>query len=542
MTKTTRLISGGRIFTTDPDQPWADALLVEGDRVTRVGGDELIAEYADKDIEHLDIAGGLVVPGFVDGHVHVGLTGSSMLKAQLQGAGSLEEIQTRVLEWAQANPEAPRVLGTNWVHADIPAATPTREMLDAVVADRPVYLEAFDFHSSWLNTAALTELGITRDTPDPLGGRIVRDPETGEATGHLLENASVFHVWSLLNKLEPEVQDQHILIALDAFTRAGITSVVEMALEEAALESMARLQSRGELKIRIVAHMIVWRTGNPQEELAIVERAIELADQYQGDFLRVGGIKIIADGTIDNCTAGLSKPYSNGETSGPIWDAEALNPVVAAADAANLQVAIHAIGDATITLAVDAIENALRINGSSARRHRIEHLEYARQEDIDRIGALGITASMQPVHVDPAYLENWALMLGPERANQGWAWPLYQAAGSTLAFGTDTPTAPYLPLINMYLASTRKSPGNPEIPAIRPDWALTMEQAIQSGTRESAWAARLDHVTGMLKAGLAADLVVLDRDVLTGGPATLLDANIQLTMINGEIVYYARAY
>ena len=170
MTNTTRLISGGRIFTTDPEQPWADALLVEGDRVTRVGGDELIAEYTGKDIEHLDIAGGLVVPGFVDGHVHVGLTGSSMLKAQLQGAGSLEEIQTRVLEWAQANPEAPRVLGTNWVHADIPAATPTREMLDAVVAYRPVYLEAFDFHSSWLNTAALTELGITRDTVLPDGG------------------------------------------------------------------------------------------------------------------------------------------------------------------------------------------------------------------------------------------------------------------------------------------------------------------------------------------------------------------------------------
>jgi predicted amidohydrolase YtcJ len=365
------MVTGGRIFTTNPDQPWAEALLVEGDRITRVGGDELIAEYANKDIDHLDIAGGLVVPGFVDGHVHVGLTGSSMLKAQLQGAGSLEEIQRRVLKWAQANPEAPRVLGTNWVHADIPAATPTREMLDDIVADRPVYLEAFDFHSSWVNTAALAELGITRDTPDPIGGRIVRDLVTGEATGHLLENASVNYVWSLLNKMEPEVQDQHISIALEAFTRAGITGVVEMALEEAALESMARLKSRGELKVRIVAHMIVWRTGNPAEELAIVKRAIELADQYQGDSLRVGGIKIIADGTIDNCTAGLSKPYSNGETSGPIWDAEALNPVVAAADAANLQVAVHAIGDATITLAVDAIENAMRINGSSEPRHRL---------------------------------------------------------------------------------------------------------------------------------------------------------------------------
>ena len=170
MANTTLLITGGRIFTTDPDQPWAEALLVDGDRITRVGGNEIIAEYDNKDIERLDVAGGLVLPGFVDGHVHVGLTGSSMLKAQLQGAGSLEEILKRVLKWAQANPEAPRVLGTNWVHADIPAATPTREMLDAIVADRPVYLEAYDFHSSWVNTAALSELGITRDTPDPLGG------------------------------------------------------------------------------------------------------------------------------------------------------------------------------------------------------------------------------------------------------------------------------------------------------------------------------------------------------------------------------------
>ena len=537
MTDTTRLITGGRIFTTDPERPWAEALLVEGERIVSVGGNEIIADCDHRDIDHLDIAGGLVVPGFVDGHVHVTMTGSAMLKAQLQGAGSLKEIQRRVLEWARTNADAPRVLGTNWVHSDIPAATPTREMLDAIVADRPVYLEAFDFHSSWVNTAALTELGITRDTPDPLGGRIVRDPETGDATGYLLENASVNYVWSLLNEMEPQVREQHISTALEAFSRAGITSVVEMALEEPDLEAMARIEARGELKVRIVAHMIIWRTGNPDEELAMVKRAIELADHYQGDSLRVGGIKIIADGTIDNCTAGLSKPYANGETSGPIWDAEALNPVVVAADAGNLQVAIHAIGDATITLAVDAIENASRINGNCGQRHRIEHLEYARQEDIDRMGALGITASMQPVHVDPEFLDNWKVMLGPGRAEQGWAWPLYQAAGSTLAFGTDTPTAPYLPLINMYLASTRKSPSRPEMPALRPDWALTLEQAIRCGTRESAWAARLDHVTGMLKPGLAADLVVLDRDVLTGGPATLLEANVQLTMKNGEIVY-----
>jgi predicted amidohydrolase YtcJ len=534
-----RLISGGAIFTADPERPWAQALLVEGDRIVAAGGQEIIDDCVNLDIERVDIADGLVVPGFVDGHVHVAMTGSSMLKAQLQGAGSLEEIQKRVVEWAQANPTAPRVLGTNWVHGDIPGGIPSREMLDAIVADRPVYLEAFDFHSSWVNSAALRELGIDRDTPDPVGGRIVRDPDSGEATGYLLENASVNYVWSLLNKLEPEVRERHIATALEAFSRAGITSVVEMALEESHLESMLRMDARGELKLRIVGHMIIWRSGNSSEEIGLVKRAIELAAQHRGDRLRVGGIKIIADGTIDNCTAGLSKPYSNGESSEPIWDAEALNPVVAVADAAGLQVAIHAIGDAAITLAVDAIENAMKINGSSGQRHRIEHLEYARQEDIERMGKLGITASMQPVHLDPAFLDNWRALLGPERASQGWAWPLYQAAGSTLAFGTDTPTAPYLPLLNMYLGSTRKSPTHPELPALRPDWALTLEQAIECGTRESAWAARLDHITGMLRPGLAADLVLLDRDVLSGGPSTLLEANVRLTMMNGEIVYCA---
>jgi predicted amidohydrolase YtcJ len=539
MKKIKRLLTSGRVFTADSSRPWAEAILLDGDKISSMGGRELIAECADLDIERIDIAGGLIVPGFVDGHVHVAMTGSSMLKAQLQGAGSLEEIRRRISAWAESNPDAPRVLGTNWVHSDIPNATPTKEMLDDLILDRPVYLEAFDFHSSWVNSAALKELGITRETPDPIGGRFVRNPETGEATGHLLENASVNYVWALLGKVEDSELEQHITTAIEAFTRAGITSVVEMAMEEPALEAMARLLERGKLKIRVVAHMIIWRTGDPEEELSIVKRAIELAEQYQGDLLRVTGIKIIGDGTIDNCTAALSKPYSNGEDSGPIWSQDALNPVVAAADAAGLQVAIHAIGDAAVCMAVDAIENAMKINGSSGMRHRIEHLEYAQQKDIDRMGELEITASMQPVHVDPEYLDNWLDMLGPERSNQGWAWPLYQAAGSTLAFGTDTPTAPYLPLINMYLATTRKSPRVPDKPALRPDWALSMNQAILAGTIDSAWAARLEHITGQLKPGLAADLVVLDRDVLAEGPEALLETNVMFTMKDGEIVFSA---
>ena len=533
------LIHGGRIFTADPDRPWAEALLIDGDKIVEIGDAELLERHADADIQRHDIAGGLVVPGFVDGHVHLSMTGASMLKAQLEDAGSLDEIQRRISDWADAHPDEPRVLGTNWVHGHLPEGIPHRDMLDSIVPDRPAYLEAFDFHSSWVNSAALAELGIDDDTPDPVGGQIVRDPETGKATGYLLENASVNYVWSLLNNVPREVTENRIRTAMEAFCRAGITSIVDMAMEEAELETLAHLDAQGKLDLRVIAHMIMYRTGNPDEEMAQVERAIELAQQHQGDSLRVTGIKFIADGTIDNCTAALSKPYTNGDNSGPIWDQASLFPMAVAADAAGLQMAIHAIGDATITLAVDAIEHAMQVNGTSNRRHRIEHLEYALVEDIERMGKLGITASMQPVHVRPELLDNWKAMLGPERANQGWAWPLYRAAGSTLAFGTDTPTAPYLPLINMYLASTRQSPNRLDVPALRPDWALPLDIAIESGTRESAWAAWLEHATGMLKPGLAADLVILDRDVIEGGPPSLVDASVVLTMKGGRPTYSA---
>jgi predicted amidohydrolase YtcJ len=539
MSRHKQLFHGGRIFTANSDQPWAEALLVEGDTIAAVGGRDLLDSQTDGDIEYHDIDGGLVVPGFVDGHVHLSMTGASMLKAQLEDAGSLEEIQQRVRAWADAHPDAPRVLGTNWVHGHLPGGIPHRDMLDAIVSDRPVYLEAFDFHSCWVNSAALAELGIDAATPDPIGGQIVRDPDTGEATGYLLENASVNYVWALLNNVPAEITEQRIRTAMSAFCRAGITSIVDMAMEEAELDTLARLEAQGELDLRVIAHMIMYRSGDADAEIAQVKRAIELAAQHRGDSLRVTGIKFIADGTIDNCTAALSKPYTNGDNSGPIWDRDALLPMVAAADAAGLQVAIHAIGDATITLAVDAIEHAMRVNGTSNRRHRIEHLEYALQRDIDRMGDLGITASMQPVHVRPELLDNWKAMLGPERAEHGWAWPLYRAAGSTLAFGTDTPTAPYLPLINMYLASTRQSPNHPDVPALRPDWALPLDIAIESGTRESARAAWLEHAAGMLGPGLAADLVILDRDVIAGGPPSLVDAEVKLTMKAGKITHSA---
>jgi predicted amidohydrolase YtcJ len=190
-----------------------------------------------------------------------------------------------------------------------------------------------------------------------------------------------------------------------------------------------------------------------------------------------------------------------------------------------------------VHIALDALEHASRVNGTTGRRHRIEHLEYAEAADIARLGPLGVTASMQPVHLDPAIMPNWVAMLGPERAEQGFAWPEYLAHGATLAFGTDTPTAPHEPLPNMYLASTRRSPGHPHLHPHRPDWARPLDEAVVHATADAAWASFADTRIGSLQAGMLADLVVLDRDPFAAGPDSLLATTVTRTVLGGRTVH-----
>ena len=531
------MVVGGRVFTADPQVPWAEAVVVDGARLTCVGTRAEAEAAAGPDAARFEIHGGLVLPGFVDGHVHVTMTGAALGKAHLRDARDLAEIHRRLQEWREANPVAPRVLGTNWVHGSIPDATPTKEMLDGVVSDVPAYLQAYDFHSMWVNSAALTELGITDETPDPIGGRIVRDPATGEATGWLLETAQTELVWPLLSRVSAAEIDDQVDRALRAFAENGITSVVEMALDADGLDALVRAEADGRLLTRVVAHMFVHRTGDPDEELDQVERVAALARRHTGDWLRVAGIKLVSDGTVDGCTAAMLLPYTTGSNEDPIWDSRSMNAVVEAADAAGLQIAIHAIGDRAIRQAIDALEAAAQVNGTSGRRHRIEHLEVTDEADLGRLAKAGIVASMQPVHADPEILSNWSAMLGPERTERGFAWPRYLEDGGTLVFGTDTPTAPFEPLPNVYIAATRRSPKDPDLDPLRPDWALPLDRAIGLATREPAWAAGLENTTGVLRPGMAADLTVVDTDFFAEGHDALLSTRVDLTMVDGRVTH-----
>ncbi|WP_245976365.1 amidohydrolase [Amycolatopsis palatopharyngis] len=531
-------LSGGRVFTGGPDQTWAESMVLRGHRIDFVGSDDEAGASAGPGATRVELAGNTVLPGFVDGHAHVVMAGEAMLRAHLTDAPDLAEIGDRVRAWAEDHPDAPRVLGRGWLFSSVPGGRPTKEMLDAVVPDRPVYLDANDYHSVWVNSAALAELGVTAATPDPPGGRIVRDSGTGEPTGHLEETAAQDLVWSLLAEASTDGdRDRALAAASTAYLSSGVTCAVDMAMDENSLAAMVRAERAGTLNLRVVGHWFIRRCPDPADELAQIRRAAELAAKHDSDRLRITGVKFVVDGVIDGCTATMLEPYADGSNAEPIWDLDALAPAVAAADAAGLQVALHAIGDKATRIALDALEHASRVNGARPRRHRIEHLEYVDPADVPRLARLGVTASMQPVHADPAIRENWTAMLGDARAERGFAWPEMSEAGARLAFGTDAPTAAHLPLPNIYIANTRRSPGNPALPALQPHLTLALADAVRHATEDSAWACRAEESLGRLRAGMLADFVVLDRDPFEADPESLLQAKVLRTVVAGRTVW-----
>ncbi|MGW5097256.1 amidohydrolase [Streptomyces nodosus] len=534
-----QLYRNARIFTSDR-RTWAESLVVVGDRLTYVGDEATAARVAGPDALIHDLDGATVLPGFVDGHAHVVGTGEAAVQVDLWGANTLAEIQRRIRRWAEENPDAPRVLATGWKHGDIPGGTPDRSMLDAVVADRPVYAQAYDFHSIWLNSAALAEAGIDDTTPSPPGGTVHRD-ERGGATGLVDETAMHHLVWPVLDRFADDSdRDEALAVVLAAYAESGIVGSTEMALGEADYEAMRRADAASALTARIAAFWRVQPTGDEGSNLAQVERAVELATHRATPFLRVTGIKVMVDGTVDGCTAALGKPYVNGANTDPIWSLAELAPVVAAADAAGLQVAMHAIGDEAIRVAIGAVEHAVALNGPKERRHRIEHLEVVDPADIERLAALGITASMQPVHADPAIQENWRRVLGDERVDRGFPWPEMTDAGAVLALGTDSPTSPHAPLPNMFIAATRRSALDPSLPANIAHYALPLADAIVHATRDAAWASRSEQLHGRLAEGLYADFIVLDRDIFTRPLEELLDTRVLRTVVGGRVVHQAQ--
>ncbi|MDJ0404509.1 amidohydrolase [Rhodococcus erythropolis] len=528
----------GKIFTA-ADDGWAESIVVENHKL-RFVGETVYADILAPDAEVIDLQGAVVLPGFVDAHTHLVMMGFALQKLDLRDATDLADIQSSIKQFAESNPDAPRLLGRSWLFSALDGGHPTREMIDAVVPDRPVYLDANDVHSVWVNTAALRELGIDADTPDPIGGRIGRDPDTGEATGMLYETAMMLYVWPKLAELaSDEDRDAALALAFRHYLEDGVTGAVDMALGADELASLERALDAGDgtLPLRVAAHWLMTREDNEADNVRQVHDVIELHERVQGPWLRIAGIKIIIDGVIDSCTAAMKEPYSDGTNAEPIWDLESLIPVVTAADAAGLQIAMHAIGDEASEIGLTALEYAIAANGDIPRRHRMEHLESITRDNVERLARLGIIASMQPVHADPAIQENWQAMLGDYRVNRAYPWPEFTEAGAVLALGSDAPTAPHPPLPNMFIATTRRSAIDPSLAPNLPGYALPLADALAHATRDAAYSCRWEDVTGQLVRGKAADFVVLKQDPFAEGVDSLLTTEIAMTVVAGSVRY-----
>lgn len=477
-------------------------MVINGDMIEYLGddSDQFVTNITQQeDVQVIDLQGCRVLPSFIDGHMHLLLFGASLSKINLDRCTNLDDIRTTIREAAEQRPDAARLFCRGWRQP----ATDGKALASMIddIDSRPIFIDAEDLHSTWCNSAALRELNV-QDTPDPVGGKIHRD-QGGNPSGLLSETAAVTIVWPhFLKQSSTDEKLEYIRSAIRAYNEAGYTGVIEMAMDGGIWNALKSLRDKEHLPIRLAAHWLVLPSSTDEENLAQVEQAIELHRQYNlstsPDF-RIAGIRVVCDGVVDACTAALSQPYiPNNTTCEPLWSYSALERVLHKADAANLQCALHAIGDAAVTLAINALESL----GTTGRRHRIEHLELTRPEDAKRLGERGITASIQPVHSDPTILRVWPKLLGPQRCCRAFAYQDFLSHGAKLAIGTDAPTAPHLPFRNLYTATTRRSARNPgSKETVNEHFKLGLYDALSAATWGAVYSCFTEKITGSLEVG-----------------------------------------
>jgi predicted amidohydrolase YtcJ len=530
------VIVNGKVHVSDDAHTVAQAVAVTGTTILRTGTTDEIKALAGPATRVIDARGATVAPGFNDAHVHFLSGGFALATVDLAGLTTLAQVQEAIRAFAARQPADAWVRGRGWLYTPFPNASPTAAQLDTVVPDRPAVMTCYDGHSVWVNSQVLKLAGITKSTPDPANGIIVRDPKTGEPTGHLKEAAM-----DLLDGIRPKPTDEDRRAALRAAVAhahsVGVTSIQNAgtSLDEMALYVQAK--KAGDLKVR--AYLATAAEGGITD--ADVDRMEAMRTELGDDpTLRTGIVKMFADGVIESKTAAMLAPYVGTRSAGtPTMTVDEMQRIVAMFDRRGWQIQIHAIGDRAIRMALDAFEAASKANPAPprGRRHRLEHIESIAAEDVARFGALGVIASQQPIHValgdSNQAVPNgpWPDPLGPERAARGWMWKSIRDAGGRLAFGSDWPVASLDPAQGLWLASTRVKVQN------APDQRLSIHEALDGYTRWAAYASFDEHRKGTLQPGMLADIVVLTSDIAAAPLASATAVSVATTIVDGQVVY-----
>ena len=537
----------GRVYTLNETAPWAQAIAVTGNTITYVGDDDGAMALAGPDTRVVDLAGRLLMPGFVEAHIHPFLGAFLTTGVDLQ-VPTGDDALAAIADHAQQHPTGP-VRGFGWRVDMFGPQGPTRADLDRVLPDRPGFFFAIDGHSLWANSTALEMAGVSRDTADPIPGfsYYVRDGN-GDPTGYILE---VDAVLSLVNAIEP-ISPDNMRTLLESWlpraSEAGITALFDAGVppigdDQGALISLyTDVEERGALPFRVVASYSV---KSPPVDGAVAALT-DIRDRISSELVTVGVVKIIGDGTQEGYTAWLIEPYADkpDSTGGSPFTEQQWRQLISEVDAAGFDVHVHACGERTARTALDAIEAAVAANPPRDRRHTIAHLVYVADPDSGRFADLGVVAQFSAnwMSADPDTVENLAARYGRPRQDLLYRIQDVARAGGRISLGTDWPAAGYFstyrPLDSIQIGVTRQLIGEPGAAVLAPaDQRLSVEQAVHANTLGAAYQIRMDDRVGSLQAGKLADLIVLDRNIFDIDPHDIHRAEVQLTMMNGRVVH-----
>ncbi len=543
----TTVFRGGAIYTCDPQRPWADAVAVRGREIIAVGTDAEVAAVATDDARIIDLAGRMLLPGFVEGHIHPILGGLLASGVDLQ-LPTKEAALTAIREHALANPTG-IVRGFGWRVDMFGPSGPHRGDLDAIIPDRPALFFAIDAHSVWVNSKTLEIAGITADTPDPVPGFsfYTRDA-AGEPTGFVLETVAVLGIVDAVEPMTKPVLSQLFSQWAPKAAAAGITAVFDAGIPPVGEEPdglatiYTDLEVQGHLPFRVVAsHMV----KSPPLEDAVSE-TLRQREALATELVTGGVMKILGDGTVEGHTACLLDPYlDKPESTGqPPFSDEQWRQLVTAADAAGIDVHIHAIGDRTVRSALDAIEAAIQANPPRDRRHTIAHLELVDEADQSRFGQLGVIAQFSAnwLSADPGTVDTTIIRCGHDRQRKIFRPKTILDSGGMITFGSDWPAAgwfsTYKPLDAIEVSITRQLVGSPEAPVLDPiDERLNLAEALHANTINAARQLRLDHIVGSIEVGKLADLIVLGENLFEVESHQIAATTVDMTMMNGRFTH-----
>ena len=523
------ILVNGDIYTVDSQLGRVQALAITDGKILAAGTDEEVRKWAGPQTKVMDLGGRFVLPGFNDAHVHFGSGGLRQLRVDVEGTRSLKEFQDRIRARLGEFKPGEWVTGRGWDHTLwTENRIPTKADLDAVSTDYPMLFGRIDGHSSVANSLALKLAGITRDTPNPEGGEIVRG-EDGEATGWLKETAV-----GLVGRHVPvpshEQRKRGLLLALADAARNGITSIQDNSDWEDFL-ALRELKEEGKLTVRVTEWLPL---SAPLDRLEQMRKEGGSTDPW----LKTGALKGVADGSGGSLSAAMLEPFANapGNTGILRFDPEQLKKMVTDREAAGFQINIHAIGDRANRVALDAFEAARKVNNRTNTRHRIEHAQFVHPDDFARFRELGVIASMQPCHLLNDL--RWAaIILGPARTREAYAWQTFRKDNVPLAFGTDYAVEPLNPMRGLYASIAREFESGGPLGGWLPEEKISIADAIRAYTWGSAYAEFEEHRKGTLTPGKFADLVVLSQDITRAPAVEVLRTEVLLTMVGGRIVY-----